>query len=238
MYHLTLNGSVVINGKKTVKLYGGFGDNQPCILAKQVAELHDYELKEINQLVNNNLNWFDKDIDYLDLKNSVISNDRVLTEFFSRQSIANSEHIFLFSQQGYALLCKLLKSDLAKQIYKQMVRDYFRLREKKVRQFSELDARMKASRFFRQIITEGKQAGLKKQDAVLRAYTAAFEQTGYDFSDALPENFKSSRITPGTITEEKTLGQFIRECCETADDFKIKAGELYKAYLAWAAEKK
>lgn len=35
----------------------------------------------------------------------------------------------MFSQQGYALLCKLLKSDLARQIYKQMVRDYFRMRE-------------------------------------------------------------------------------------------------------------
>ena len=62
--------------------YAGFSAGQPAILAKQVAEIHDYEVREINQLVNKNLNWFDEGIDYIDLKsiNSksypvVISND-------------------------------------------------------------------------------------------------------------------------------------------------------------------
>lgn len=45
----------------------------------------------------------------------------------SSQAIGGAKYIYLFSQQGYALLCKLLKSDLAKQIYKQMVREYFRM---------------------------------------------------------------------------------------------------------------
>jgi len=109
---------------------------------------------------------------------------------------------------------------------------------KLTKQLSELDTHIKASRFFQNKITEGKKAGLSKQDAVLRAYTAAFEQTGYEFSDALPDDFKSSKFTPGTITAEKAIGRFISECCETGKDFNIKAGELYKAYLAWAAEKK
>ncbi|OQX19625.1 MAG: hypothetical protein BWK80_36660 [Desulfobacteraceae bacterium IS3] len=45
------NEVVTINGHPVKKIYGGFGDNQPCILAKQVAELHGQALKEINRLV-------------------------------------------------------------------------------------------------------------------------------------------------------------------------------------------
>ncbi len=44
-------GIVAINRHSVRKGYGGFGDNQPCILAKQVAELHGQALKEINRLV-------------------------------------------------------------------------------------------------------------------------------------------------------------------------------------------
>lgn len=65
--------SVSINGKTIPKLFGGFGAGQPAILTKQVAIIHDYEVREINQLVNKNLDWFDEGIDYIDLK-PIISN--------------------------------------------------------------------------------------------------------------------------------------------------------------------
>ncbi|MEK7482772.1 MAG: ORF6N domain-containing protein [Planctomycetota bacterium] len=62
--NLTLsNEKVLVNGKSIPKIYGGFGNNQPSILAKQVAEIHDYEVKRINELVNNNLDWFDEGTD-------------------------------------------------------------------------------------------------------------------------------------------------------------------------------
>jgi hypothetical protein len=74
--------SVSVNGKSIPKVYGGFGAGQASILAKQVAEIHGYEVKRINELMNNNLDWFDEGIDYLDLKpfiakaySGVVSND-------------------------------------------------------------------------------------------------------------------------------------------------------------------
>ena len=158
--NLTLsNEKVMVNGKSIPKIYGGFGIGQPVILAKQVAEIHEYTVKQINQLVYKNSDWFDEGIDYLDLKSinsstcpGVISNypsaepaiSRVASEAISNdpleflvksglypnsQAIGGAKYIYLFSQQGYAILCKLLKSDLAKQIYKQMVREYFRMLE-------------------------------------------------------------------------------------------------------------
>lgn len=127
---------MTISGRPVKKIYGGFGDNQPCILAKQVAELHDYDIGEINRIVNRNIDWFDDGIDIIDLKNEMISDaspgmgqnhpsDFLINSGFyaNTQAIGGAKYIYLFSQQGYALLCKFLKSDLAKQIYKQMVRD-------------------------------------------------------------------------------------------------------------------
>jgi hypothetical protein len=63
--------SVSVNGKSIPKVYGGFGAGQASILAKQVAEIHGYEVKRINELMNNNLDWFDEGIDYLDLKSFI-----------------------------------------------------------------------------------------------------------------------------------------------------------------------
>ena len=34
--------------------------------------------------------------------------------------------------------------------------------------------------------------------------------------------------------EEDVIGQFIDDCCETGNGFEVKAGDLYKAYRAWA----
>jgi len=124
---------VVIEGKIIPKIYGGFGPNQPSILAKQIAEIHGYQLKDINKLIYNNLDWFDEGIDFIDLKSVVIPNNHgfieTLLHFYTQEGINRSRYIFLLSQQGYAMLCKLLKSNLARQIYKQMVREYFRMQE-------------------------------------------------------------------------------------------------------------
>ena len=123
----------MVNGKSIPKIYGGFGIGQPSILAKQIADLHGYELREINQIINNNLTWFDEGIDFIDLKSVIILDDHsvkdCLIKFYTKKGLSRSNYIYIFSQQGYAMFCKLLKSDLAKQIYKQMVREYFRMLE-------------------------------------------------------------------------------------------------------------
>ena len=73
---------VVVNGKSISKLYGGFGNNQPSILTKQIADLHGYKLKEINQLLNNNLDWFDEGLDFMDIKSVVIQDNHDVKTVF------------------------------------------------------------------------------------------------------------------------------------------------------------
>lgn len=51
--NLTLSSDIVsINGKSIPKIYGGFSDEQPVILAKQIANIHGYKLAKVNQLIN------------------------------------------------------------------------------------------------------------------------------------------------------------------------------------------
>ncbi len=73
---LTLSDEVVtINGHPVRKIYGGFEGGQPCILAKQIAELHEREVMHVNELINNNLDWLEEGTDILNLKSVIVQND-------------------------------------------------------------------------------------------------------------------------------------------------------------------
>ncbi|OQX27401.1 MAG: hypothetical protein BWK80_05450 [Desulfobacteraceae bacterium IS3] len=95
MKFFTDDDVVVINGKAVKKIYGGFGTGQPAILAKQAAELHGYEVREINQLVNNNLKWFDEGIDMFDLKKIITSTPQSAIIQNDRQHIADIKAFLL-----------------------------------------------------------------------------------------------------------------------------------------------
>ena len=69
MEKLIVKGSQEFMGKEIPVVEGGFGEGQKVVLAKTIAEIHETELKEINRLINNNLDEFDFGIDILDLKN-------------------------------------------------------------------------------------------------------------------------------------------------------------------------
>lgn len=127
---LVIKGKTKVCGIEVPNVYGGFGGDQRVILAKTVAELHDRPLRKINELINNHINdgYFEKEIDFIDLKNSVHAKDSLLELGLTKQSISNSEHIYLLSQQGYTLLLKLMNTELARKQYKKVIRDYFTIK--------------------------------------------------------------------------------------------------------------
>lgn len=129
MSNITVNGTQKFMGIDIPVIEGGFGENQKCVLAKTVAEIHKVELKVINQLINNNIAEFDSGVDIIDLKNSVITNDPLFEIGFSKQSIANSTNIYLLSEQGYMALVTLMRTPKAREIRKQFRREYFSMRE-------------------------------------------------------------------------------------------------------------
>ena len=126
---LKVNGKQEFMGIEIPVVYGGLGEGQKVILAKDVAKIHEMELKEVNRIINNNRDEFEDGIDILDLKNSVTQTHPLLELGVSKQSIANAKNIYLLSEQGYMLLVGFMASSKAKEIRKQLRREYFKMKE-------------------------------------------------------------------------------------------------------------
>lgn len=131
-----MNEELVIKGKQSFMgleipiIEGGFGQGQKIILARDVAEIHNIKLKEVNKLINNNIDEFEFNVDILDMKNNkefevLVKNHGI----FNQNSLNRANNIYILSEQGYMLLVGFMKTDKAKEIRKQLRREYFAMRE-------------------------------------------------------------------------------------------------------------
>ena len=123
------DGEVITNdGRKFTRLIGGFGEGKPIIATKQVAELLDTNIKEVNKIIKRNIKDFTEGIDIVDLKNSEVSS--TLVDFsllnMNKQSVSNSKNIYILSQSGFLLYLRHAKGEKATSIYKSFIEDYFK----------------------------------------------------------------------------------------------------------------
>lgn len=140
MTNLAILGQTSLCGVSVPNIYGGFGDDRKAMLAKAVAELHGVELKAVNQNINRNRGRFIDGVHVLDLKNSVTLSDPLLTAgIMSKQSIANSENIYLLSERGYVRLLKIMDDDTAWEKWDIIEAEYFGLKESKANTTLEID---------------------------------------------------------------------------------------------------
>lgn len=129
MNELKVNGTQKFMGIDIPIVEGGFGENQKVILAKTIAEIHNQPLKKINQLIKDNIEEFEIGVDLLDLKSGYLESTEFLKGIMNKQSISNSTNIYLLSEQGYMLLVGFMKTEKAKEIRKNLRREYFSMRK-------------------------------------------------------------------------------------------------------------
>ena len=129
MNELQVRGTQSFMGKEIPIIEGGFGEGQKVILAKTIAKIHEVELKEVNRLINNNIDEFEERIDILDLKNNGDYQAPLQELGFSNRDISISKNIYLLSEQGYMALVMLMRTEKAKEIRKQLRQEYFAMRE-------------------------------------------------------------------------------------------------------------
>lgn len=125
---IKINGLKEIEGMKFHDIEGGFGESKKAMLAKEIANIHGRDLKDINRNINKNLSRFKKDIDIVDIKGTefeVILNHHGI---YNQNSINRSENIYLLSERGYAKLLKILEDDVAWEQYEKLVDGYFNMR--------------------------------------------------------------------------------------------------------------
>jgi hypothetical protein len=130
------------------ELYGGFGQGQRILTTQQIAKLHvddpndkkqiQEKIKEINRNINNNIilpsgeSYFEFGIDIIDLKQ--VNENHLFSELkkakiYTQSQIGNANNLYILSEQGYSLLINLMTDSKSKIIYKNVIRDYFKMKE-------------------------------------------------------------------------------------------------------------
>lgn len=133
MNNLILKGIAEVDGMKFNHIEGGFGEGKKSMLVKDIAEIHQKDLRVINQNINRNRRRFKDGVDIIDLKDlkSITFSDRDFLKDlgFSNSSIANSSNIYVLSERGYSKLLKILEDDFAWEQYEKLVDGYFNMRQ-------------------------------------------------------------------------------------------------------------
>ncbi|WP_195966852.1 ORF6N domain-containing protein [Clostridium sp. 1001283B150210_160208_E6] len=126
MSDIIVTGKQEFLGKQVPIIKGGFGENQKCVLASTIAEIHGKEVKYINELIKNNIEEFEEGIDLLDLMSTDF---KVVATDLGFIKSNNQKYCYLLSEQGYIALVGLMKTDKARAIRKEFRRNYFRMQE-------------------------------------------------------------------------------------------------------------
>lgn len=116
-------------GKEIPVIEGGFGEGEKVVLAKTIAEIHEVELKKVNELIKHNLDEFEEGIDILDLKDNGLYQVPLEELGFSNRDISISKNIYILSEQGYFTLVSLMRTEKAKELRKKFRREYFAMRK-------------------------------------------------------------------------------------------------------------
>lgn len=122
-------GTQRIGNYEFIAIEGGFGKDKKAMTVKDIAGIHNKEVKHVNELINRNINRFKNGIDLLDLKVVVLNDYNLEAYGFSKMQVSKSPNLYILSERGYAKLLKILEDDTAWEIYDELVDNYFAMRE-------------------------------------------------------------------------------------------------------------
>jgi hypothetical protein len=136
MNNLEIRGTANVVGKDIPNIVGGFGPGKRSMLAQDIAEFHQKQLKHVNEAINNNRKRFKNRIDIIDLKQDNFATVLIDRGIMSQNKINASNNVYLLSQRGYAKLIKIFNDDLSWEMYDQLLDSYFDIKDE---EFDPLD---------------------------------------------------------------------------------------------------
>lgn len=121
-----MNSNLIeIAGKEIeLKEYNG----ERIVTAWDIAELHERDVKVINQQMRNNIDKFIENEDYFVISRNNIPKSISLT---LKNNAPNLKEIILYTESGYLLLTKTFTDERSWNIQRQLVKSYFKLKELK-----------------------------------------------------------------------------------------------------------
>ena len=145
--NLVVKGEVDINGVTIKNIEGGFGENQKCLTCKDIAEVHNMELKEVNKSINRLIdkNRMIQGIDYIDILSQVNCLPMNIEDTFGIKEtyLSRTNNIFLLSQRGYCKLVKSMDDEKSWEAFDNLLNEYFYLKEEnnKLRKYARSNNR-------------------------------------------------------------------------------------------------
>lgn len=131
-----MNNELQITGRQNFMgvdipvVLGGFGPGKKCIADKTIAEIHGMKTFHVRELVKRNLTRFQDGVDTIDLKVIVPDDDNLIPSLgYVPMEISKAEHIYIFSERGYAKLIKIMDTDKAWEVHDKLMDEYFEYRE-------------------------------------------------------------------------------------------------------------
>lgn len=124
---------IIIEGKQNFMgmeipiISGGFGVGRKVVTVNTISEIHNSRIDKINDLIKNNRDEFEDGIDIIDLMDD--ENSLNLAKGLGLITNNRQKYCYILSEQGYMLLAGFMKTDKAKDIRKQLRREYFQMRE-------------------------------------------------------------------------------------------------------------
>lgn len=124
---------IQIGNMRFREVEGGFGENKKCILASDIAKIHNKDNRTVNQTINRNIKRFKNGVDLLNLLNITESDVENKVEFvkenYDLDISPNTKSVYILSERGYSKLLKIMEDDLAWERYDKLVDEYFTMRE-------------------------------------------------------------------------------------------------------------
>ena len=100
--------------------------NQRVVTVWDISEVHNKEVKRINELFNRNKERFLKDYDYFSLTPTEFSESFKTSQNFIPNNV---KKINVFTESGYLLLTKTFSDDLSWEIQRILISSYFKIKE-------------------------------------------------------------------------------------------------------------
>lgn len=90
-----------------------FGKDRTGISAKDIVDIYDRELREINGRINLDRIRFKDGIDIMDLKGTRFDNGLIDNRIYTQNAVNRSRNIYILSEKVYVKLLKILQDDFA-----------------------------------------------------------------------------------------------------------------------------
>lgn len=135
---LFTDGKVKSNEREFTRLIGGFNEEENAISDLQIAELlnHKNGARHVRELINKNINKFEKNLHYIDLNERVDKTDTLketlISLGYSKQSLTQAKNIYILSKSGFLLYLKFAEGEKAVEVYKDFLEDYFKTKAENV----------------------------------------------------------------------------------------------------------